>query len=172
MGDEPFVREALGEARFRRAVFESGKVVKDVFNLELKDPYATLNHRYQAFLTARDQLLRVCQGGATSFCIPAMTHLVTLGTEFLKSTDEIEIQPTLAASVVNRFRIFKEKVHREGTDAVQRAEGSFGSIAREGYTSPDWVQASEWQKNAEWNIDRSTGETGVGYVQWSEGVEP
>lgn len=172
MGDDPFVREALGEARFRRAVFESGTVVKDVFNLELKDPYATLNQRYQAFIKARDQLLQVCQGGATSFCVPAMTHLVTLGTEFLKSTDEIDIQPTLEATVVNRFRAFKDKVHREGTAAVQRAEGSFGSIAREGYTSPDWVQASEWQKNAEWTIDRSTGETGVGYVQWSEGAEP
>ena len=171
LGDEVPVREALAEIRFQKAIRVSQNVVQKVFNLELQDPYATLNQRYQAFLRARTQFTQVCDTGATSWCVPAMTQLSALAAAFLQSTEDIEIQPTLAAGVVQRFRDFKQKVDKDGADTVQASEAKFASAVRSGYTNPEWVRAAAWQQNSDWSLERLTGEDGRGFVQWSEDSE-
>lgn len=160
-------QEALGEARYVLAFAQGKNVTKRFFNLELRDPQATLKQRYAAFEGVRQAYDRVCDAGQTSYCAPAMHQLGRLCDEFMRSVEDIDVQDTLAKEVVDGFRRYKQGVMNQVTSISQKADGKAVAVVNQGYTDPDWVQAVLWQNNADWNFERVSSETGNGYVQWT-----
>ncbi len=160
-------QQALGETRYYLAVATSKAVIQKFFNLELKDPGQTVEHRYAGFTTARAAFLTVCEGGQSSFCAPAMHKLARIGEDFSKTLEDIAIQETLAAATVAKFKARKQAIMNDVMRVVQTADDKAVAIVAQGYTDPDWTQAVLWQNSADWNFERVSGEAGNGYVQWS-----
>ncbi len=167
LGDAPAVQEATGEVRYLRAAAFGRSAIKQYFNLELTDPTRTLTERYDAFKSARSLYVAVCDAGQSSFCAPAMHSLARLAEEFSNSIDELQIQDTLAKSVVDRFNALKRTCHNDAVATSAKSDERAVATVQQGYSDPNATQAVLWQNSADWNFDRVTGETGNGFVQWS-----
>ncbi len=168
-GSQP-TQNALGEVRLLLALAKSRTAIKDYFNLELRDPQATLAQRYSAYKDVRTAFDSVCAAGQTSACAPAMHQLARFSESFQRSIEDITVQSTLAKEVVNRFTAYKQGIYNDATGTSQRADARAVAVVGEGFTGPDMTQAVLWQNSSDWNFERVSGETGNGYVQWQASV--
>jgi hypothetical protein len=160
-------QEALGEIRFVLAEAKSKTLLTEYYNLALKDPTAELNKNYSTFLKVRTAYHTVCDAGQSSYCAPAMNNLARVSQKFAQHIEDLQIQATLAKSVVDEFDSRKQAILNEAVRTSQRSDSKAVATVIEGNTNPDWTQAVLWQNTSDWNFDRITGETGNGYVQWT-----
>ena len=165
--DHPAAQEALGEARYLIAESMAKSAVHQDYNLGLSDPSATLQARYKSYKTVRQRYIDVCGSGVTSFCAPAMVRLDQFSVTFAKAADEIEIQDSLAATVVQRFRNAKQAIMNDVADTSQRAEARALASTEAGQTDPSTTEAVLWQASTEFSVDHLSGAAGQGYVQWN-----
>jgi hypothetical protein len=170
MSGSQIVADSLGEVRYMLAFANSGAVVKDYYNLEVRNPTALLNKRFGEYKTARAAFLKVCSA-ENAFCAPAMFRLARVSEEFARSLENIEIQDTLAKEVIDNFGKTKQSIMNFVSMTIQKADSQAVAVVGQGQADPEWAQAVMWQNSSDWNFDRVSGETGNGYVQWSTSAE-
>lgn len=192
LGDSQERREAKAEGLLMVANLESKSAIKEYFNLELKDPYGTLQERFRVFSRQKNNYLSVCAVGANASCAPALHQLARLSENFGASLEDLSVQKTLAKSEVDRFQKSKQailtSIARTTIEADQRSlqhtmMSSRGPDSTENQgtdmtssleTDPQWVEGVNWQNEANWTSARPQG-IGSGFLQWSEkraGVAP
>jgi len=166
-GESPEAQEALGEVRFLLADSQGKVMAENIFNLELRDPYATINEQYRIFNAARAQYSRVCDAGNTSWCAPAMTRISTLSEGLIRAVEEVDIPETLAKEEVDKFQARKNSMMDEMSRVAATADDRALALVAEGKTNPDWTQKILWNNSSDWNFERVSGETGNAYIQYS-----
>jgi len=170
-GSTPEAQEALGEVRFLLADSQGKVMAENVFNLELKNPYATITEQYRIFNQAKSQYNRVCDAGASSWCAPAMSRISTLSGGLIRAVEEVDIPETLAKEEVDRFHTRKNSMMDEMAAVAAAADTRALSLVAEGRTNPDWTQKILWSNSSDWNFERVSGETGNAYIQYSAARE-
>lgn len=165
------IRDALGYGLLLAAGDSTEGLEKEVFNLELRDPYKTLVDRYGHYKRIHDAHKRVCEIGSNAYCGPALSRLGELSQRFLNSIDEIEIQPTLAKAEVERFEKEKQKIFNLVTRISQDADDRSLLMVKSQDTPPHLTREVLWQSGTDWNFDSLSTDTGNSYIQWtSEGA--
>lgn len=167
MSDHPAAQEALGEARYLIAEGRAKSTERRDFNLELRDPAATLQARYADFNSVRQSYLEVCRSGVTSFCAPAMVRLEQVSMAFAKAAEDIEIQESLAVAAVQKFKNLKQSIMNDLANTSQTAEAKALAVTEAGQVDPGTSTGVLWQASTEFGSSRLTGEAGQGYVQWN-----
>ena len=166
-GGTPEAQEALGEVRFLLADSQGKVMAEEVFNLELKNPYQTINEQYRIFNEAKSQYTRVCDAGSTSWCAPAMARISALSGGLIKAVEEVDIPETLAKEEVDRFHSRKNSMMDEMSKVAVSSDARAIALVSEGKTNPDWTQKILWNNSSDWNFERVSGETGNAYIQYS-----
>jgi len=167
----PEVQEALGAVRFIIADSIGIAIAEEVFNLELKNPLATVNEQYAHFDSARRVYTRVCDGGRSSFCAAALFKTARLSETLIRAIEEVEIAPTLSVEEVSAFNTRKNSIMNEMAELAEASDNRSLAIVNEGYTNPDWTLAIMWHNARDWNFERVSGTTGNGFVQWTVGAQ-
>jgi len=165
--DHPAAQEALGEVHYLMAEGRAKSNIHRDFNLELRDPAATLQARYGAYNSVRQSYLDVCRFGVTSFCAPAMVRLERVSMDFAKAAEDIEIQESLAAAAVQKFKNLKQSIMNDLANTSQTAEAKALAVTEAGQADPGTSAGVLWQASTEFGSSRLTGEAGQGYVQWN-----
>lgn len=154
-----FVRLMIAEKR-------SFKTKAEIFNLELKDPMATLNQHFQYFLSTKKDFESVCAAGESPFCAPAMMRLAAITQNTSTTIEDLSIPETLDAATVVKFNERKQDIMGTLAETAANSDNASVAMVRDGVTTPTFNKEIVWTNTADWDFDSLSGETGNSFVQW------
>ena len=163
------VREQLGFILLTLAEEYAEQTGKEENNLTQTDPLATINKHYGIFLKSKTNFDQVCEL-EVSWCAPAMLSLSDTTVKTITSIQDLTIPETLDEKIVIKFNDRKQSIISTLSNYAQEAEIKSLQVAEKGYLDPEKSQQIIWNASRDWNFDRVSGETGIGFVQWSPNI--
>lgn len=165
--DSPTVVENLALVRFMIADKKSQRTQGEIFNLEVKDPQATLDRHYGLFNQTKADYEKICAAGENIYCAPAMLKVSRLTENTIKTIQDLTIPETLDADSVVKFNNRKQAIMGALADAMQASSDRSMKLASDGSTTPDYNEEITWTNSVAWDLDQIVGETGNSFVQWN-----
>lgn len=162
----PDIEEYLGEVKFLIAGSMLGDLLEPVNSINLTDPLKTLQKKKSGFDKVRGKYFASCTAGRSSFCVPALFKSARISEDLIKVVEEINIAPTLADQVVQKFEATKNQVLADLTQKTISDDEQAWNKIPQGNTLPIWTQQIYWQNSSDMGFENISGSGGEAYIQW------
>jgi tetratricopeptide (TPR) repeat protein len=166
MSNNQKVQDALSEVRFLLADRNNEQLFSPIDNLTLKNPLQIIQQRYAAFSKVRSGYEKVCSGGDSAYCAPALNQVARKAEQLLTIVEEVTIPETFDEKTVYGFDREKAKVLNTLASVASKADARASSMIERGFNDPVTTQQVLWQNADDWNFHRVSTEAGHAYIQW------